>query len=433
MDKDKNIPTTSEKTHFKNQGKHRENGKPKKKAIKSEYYEMKPTLTRKYNLRFIEPYEFKYQLYTKGRWIGKKILDVLVNEFRQYDSEYFVRTLKDGKFRVNGEIVEPDYILKRDDFMTHLVIRKENPIIDQKLNIVFEDDDYLVVDKPSSWPVHVCGGYQFNTLHRIMMDEYGYSELKVLHRLDKHTSGIVITAKNKDAAEKFRRNLHSDKVSKTYLCRVKGDFQPETANVVRHIIFVNKSKGIYTDCDYYTTDYDENVDTKYDKSGCKIDPEDSDDEGKHKFFISEKNVPKYAETNFEKLFYDKASNTSIVIAKPITGRTHQIRIHLRYLGFPIANDPCYGGVIFNDLEAFDNPDMIKHQFVQEQDRNFEVKTDEDKSSLNSLSGISHNNIVSEIYCYKIWLHAWQYKFDKYNFKTEYPEWANKDYKICHKF
>ena len=78
----------------------------------------------------------------------------------------------------------------------------------------------------------------------------------------------------------------------------------------------------------------------------------------------EKNEPKYAETDFEKLFYDEKSNTSVVMAKPKTGRTHQIRIHLRYLGYPIANDPCYGGIVYNGLKDLDNPDFLKfHQIV----------------------------------------------------------------------
>ena len=75
-------------------------------------------------------------------------------------------------------------------------------------------------------------------------------------------------------------------------------------------------------------------------------------------------MSKYAETDFEKIFYDEKSNTSVVLAKPRTGRTHQIRIHLRYLGYPIANDPCYGGIVYNGLKDLDNPDFLKfHQIV----------------------------------------------------------------------
>jgi len=222
-----------------------------KKAIKKEYYKMKPNIIRQNNLRFIEPYEFEYQIYAKGRWIGKKLIEVLLQEFRQYNEEYFLIAIKEGNLKINKYLTNPNHILKRNDFITHKVIRKENPIIDTSLEIVFNNEDFLVVNKPSSWPVHVCGGYQFNTLHRILMDEYEFEDLKVLHRLDKPTSGIVIMAKNKDSAEYFRKHLHSDSVQKTYLCRVKGKFNYEKITVIRAIVLINQAKGIYTDAEIF--------------------------------------------------------------------------------------------------------------------------------------------------------------------------------------
>ena len=380
------------------------NVKKSKKKIKNEYYNLKPNVTKKHNLRIIEPYEFKYQLYVKGRWVGKKLINVLETEFLTYNHEYFIKAINDGKILINGNKVEPDYILKRNDFITHLTIRKENPIIDQNLEILYDDKDYLAVNKPSSWPVHVCAGYQFNTLQRILLDDYGYKDIKVLHRLDKHTSGVVLFAKTKQSAERFRLKLHTDQVQKIYFARVKGDFKPDTAIVKRSIVFVNKGKGIYTDIsDSEVEKYNSKEHMKVGLDGCKLN-EDEEDE--------ERNEPKYAETEFTKVFYDEKSNSSVVLCKPKTGRTHQIRIHLRYLGFPIANDPCYGGIVYNDLKEFDDPDMKQYMYKEEDSKDISV---------------------SEIYCYKIWLHAWTYKFEKYEFKTSIPKWADKEYTVEHKF
>ena len=88
---------------------------------------------------------------------------------------------------------------------------------------------------------------------------------------------------------------------------------------------------------------------------------------------------------------------------------------MRCLGFPIANDPCYGGIIYNDLKEFENPELKEYQYNSEGNNNKDIFS------------------VSELYCYKIWLHAWSYKFDKYHFKTKEPDWADINYKIEHKF
>jgi len=412
--KRKRDPKTKDKNKNDNNKPKKEQRKTKQKIL-NEYYNLKPVIKIENNVRLIEPYEFKYQLYIKRRWLGKKLIEVLESEFHLYSKDYFINAIKEGKILINEKQTSEDYILKDNDFLTHLTTRKENPIIFQKLEIIYEDNDYLVVDKPSSWPVHICGAYNFNTLQRILMDEYNYKDIKILHRLDKQTSGIVIFAKNTNSAELFRNKLHTDDVQKIYFARVKGDFSiilnkkeliNENGRIVckKYLKPLDKAKGIHTDVD--DKEVEEFLNKKNKKEEISNNIEDKDKE------VFE---PKYAETEFEFLFYDIISNTSVVKCYPKTGRTHQIRIHLRCLGFPIANDPCYGGIIFNDLKEFENPELKEYQY--------------------NSSNINNNDIfsVSELFCYKIWLHAWSYKFDKYEFKTKEPDWANKNYKIEHKF
>ena len=427
----------------KNEGKKQKGERKSKQKILNEYYNLKPVIKIQNNIRFIEPYEFKYQLYAKRRWLGKKIIDVLDSEFHSSPKEYYSKAIQDGKILVNGKKVTDDYILKDNDFLTHITIRKENPIIYKKLDIVFEDENYLVVDKPSSWPIHVCGAYNFNTLQRILMDDYKYKDIKILHRLDKQTSGTVIFSKNKDSADLFRSKLHTDDVQKIYFARVKGNFIPKEQRVIckKYIKTLDRSRGIHTDVsDSEVENYFKNNNTdelknskiknKKDKNN-KIDKKNknnnekeeenkkdntinlNEEENKEEINNNEElNEPKYAETEFEFLFYDEKSNTSVVKCYPKTGRTHQIRIHLRSLGFPIANDPCYGGIIYNDLKEFESPELKEYQ----------------------LNSDNKDNIsVSDLFCYKIWLHAWIYKFDKYEFKTKEPDWAKIEYIIEHKF
>ena len=424
------------------------------KKIKNEYYSMKPHIIKKNNLRLIEPYEFKYQLYVKGRWVGKELISVLNTEFTSYTYEYFINAINSGKILINNTKVEPSYKLKRNDFLTHLTIRKENPIIDTQLEIIYDDDNYLAVNKPSSWPVHVCGGYQFNTLQRILLDEYGYENIKVLHRLDKHTSGVVLFAKNKNSAERFREKLHSDLIQKIYFARVKGNFKEDNVVVKRYIIALDNGKGIYTDISDEEAEKMKRENkiksSQLDLDGCKkknnfIKKENNGNDGNEDNNNDELNIPKFSETKFEKLFYDEKSNTSVVICKPKTGRTHQIRIHLKYLGFPIANDPCYGGIVFNGIKELDNPEMKEYLFREKKDdkekeedekKEKEEKKNENEHNINNNNNIIDNNLnlsVSEIYCYKIWLHAWTYKFENYEFKTSIPDWATKEFNPNHIF
>jgi len=368
------------KEEIKEEGKERKGARKTKQKILNEYYNLKPVIKIENNVRLIEPYEFKYQLYIKRRWLGKKIIDVLDSEFHAFPKEYYSKAINEGKILINNKKVTNDYILKDNDFLTHLTIRKENPIIAKKLEIVFEDENYLVVDKPSSWPVHICGAYNFNTLQRILMDEYKYKDIKILHRLDKQTSGIVIFAKNKISADIFRSKLHTDDVQKIYFARVKGNFEPKDKRAIckKYIKALDKSRGIHTDVS--DTEVENYLKNKNDNA--KKDKKDDDNKNKNNIIninkdeennenaYDEKNEPKYAETEFEFLFYDEKSNTSVVKCYPKTGRTHQIRIHLRSL------------------------------------KEYQLNS-EDKDNIS----------VSELFCYKIWLHAWSYKFDKYEFNS----------------
>jgi len=332
-----------------------------KKEIIKEYHKIKPKVFYENGLRHIESYEFEYQSYIKDRWVGKKILDVLQSEFIKKDKTEYIDKINKGKIKVNNALIDLDYILKRNDFLSESCIRRENPILEHnKIEIIYEDEDYLVVNKPNSWPVQGCSGYQFNTLMRILKDDYNYNELKTVHRIDKDTSGVQILAKNNASAEMFYKSMEAKLINKLYLCRIKGNFEYDTINVSKSI-----SNEWKNDC------------------GHRINM----------------NIPKYAETFFEKIFYDASSNTSVIKAYPKTGRTHQIRIHLNYLGYPIANDPWYGGIIYNDFPIKDYYDHIN----------------------------------SNKYCYKIWLHSLSYSFEKYKFTSGYPIWANKEYKLDYKF
>uniref|UniRef100_A0A182XN27 Pseudouridine synthase RsuA/RluA-like domain-containing protein n=1 Tax=Anopheles quadriannulatus TaxID=34691 RepID=A0A182XN27_ANOQN len=104
-------------------------------------------------LRKVYPYYFTFTTFTKGRWVGEKILDVFAREFRAHPAEEYERCIKAGTLTVNYEKVPTDYRLKHNDLLANIVHRHEVPVTSQPITIVHMDDDIVVVNKPASIPI----------------------------------------------------------------------------------------------------------------------------------------------------------------------------------------------------------------------------------------------------------------------------------------
>lgn len=110
---------------------------------------------------------------------------------------------------VNGEKVHLTYRLKDNDKIVHTLIRKEIPVLSQPpIDILYEDDDFIAVDKPPSIPVHQTGSYFYNTLLGILEYDPYFKDVKkglrCVNRLDKQTSGVIFLAKSEGSANEFR-------------------------------------------------------------------------------------------------------------------------------------------------------------------------------------------------------------------------------------
>jgi uncharacterized protein YprB with RNaseH-like and TPR domain len=107
-------------------------------------------------LRKVHPYFFTWVTHAKERWYGRTIEDVFQYEFRRAIlKQNFEDIIRNGLVRINGQCVTKDYIIRNGDKLEHFTHRHEVPVINQKLQILVNDDDYLVIDKPCSIPVHV--------------------------------------------------------------------------------------------------------------------------------------------------------------------------------------------------------------------------------------------------------------------------------------
>jgi len=244
---------------------------------------------------------------------AKKRLDkFLALEFPEFSRSHLQKLNEDGLILVNDKKVPSHYFLKTGDCIKiDLICPKKidlSPDRQTKLDIVFENDDFLVINKPTGLVVHPALSYKEKTLVNQLLAYYpeiknvGEDPLRpgIVHRLDKEVSGLLVIAKNQKSHEHLKKQFQEHRVKKEYLALVYGIMKEK-----RGMINFKITRG---------------------KSG-KMVAKPLAEEGKE------------ALTEFEVMKY--ARNKTLVLLKPQTGRTHQLRAHLKAIGHPIVGDPLY--------------------------------------------------------------------------------------------
>lgn len=303
-----------------------------------------------------------------------------------------------------------DTIIRHNDLITHTVHRHEPPVTDKPIEIVHEDKNLFVINKPASIQVHPSGRYRHNTVIHIMRKELNYDVLfrkfflcikshmtliifLASNRLDRITSGLMLISKNTQEADRIGKEMRSGEIQKEYVCRVSGKFPSE------RIICSEPIKQLA-----YT------VNLNYVHS-----------EGKE------------CRTLFERISFN--GKTSIVRCKPLTGRTHQIRVHLRYLGYPIANDPIYGystawsdriigGQGINDASKIIKTmiDTAPYDYMDDDPNN---KSGLSRCQVCNVPVPQSDPIPAQL---SLWLHAYKYSGKNWSYKTPtLPLWAHDSY------
>ena len=251
------------------------------------------------SVRIVEPYPFTHRFRVKPDEAGMPLLSCLVRRFpyRQHD-EWRERILS-GLVLVNGAGCQPEALLAANDRISHHNPLVTEPAVPDGVRILDESPDWLLVYKPAPMPVHPGGRYNKNTLTSIL-EEMGYSGLKLVHRLDAVTSGIILFARNSAAALAIQQAFMRGSVVKWYYALVNGLPACDRISIDRPII---RKKGfVFT---------------------CSDAPE-----------------AREAKTHFEVV--TRGEGRSVIKCIPVTGRTHQIRLHLREWGHPVINDTVYG-------------------------------------------------------------------------------------------
>ncbi|ETW74643.1 hypothetical protein HETIRDRAFT_56935 [Heterobasidion irregulare TC 32-1] len=261
-------------------------------------------------LKKVTPYWFPYTTMAKARWYDREILEVVSTEFRDRSVEYYRFALDSGVTTINGKVAKPDTVVRNGDRIENIVHRHEPPVTSTPVRVLYEDleREFIVIDKPGSIPVHATGRFFYLSLVEILQREFGYKKVYTVNRLDRLTSGLMVVGLSSQRAHTLSTEFVAGTVRKEYIARCAGEFPAEEVTVEEPLLTVDRQMGL-------------NI----------VHPEG-------KFLLT---YPQPAKTIFKRLHYDVNTDTSVLHCRPLTGRSHQIRVHLQYLGHPIANDPIY--------------------------------------------------------------------------------------------
>lgn len=219
------------------------------------------------------------------------------------------KLIKDGLVTVNGKIISSSYDIKIGDQISYQEdLEYEMDVIPEDIpfDIVYEDDDLIIINKASGMVVHPAPGHYSGTLVNALLFRYGKLagdsfRPGIVHRLDKDTSGLMLVAKNDWSLEKLSEMISTKSVERKYLAIVEG--------VIKH------------------------------ETGTIDAPIGRDINNRQKMAVTDLNS-KEAITHFRVL--ERFQNHTLIECILETGRTHQIRVHLAYIGYPVCNDPLYG-------------------------------------------------------------------------------------------
>ena len=220
------------------------------------------------------------------------------------------KMIKDCKVLVNGKTVKTSYLLRLNDVIeSEEYVEEEMNLKPEKmdLDIVYEDDDVIVVNKENGMVVHPAVGNKEHTLvngliyHSKLSDVNGCFRPGIVHRIDAYTTGLLMVAKNNKAHEILAHELEEKKTYRKYIALVWGVIKEDTGTIDA--------------------------------------PIGRDINDRKKMSVTDINA-KEAVTHFRVI--ERYKNATLIELQLETGRTHQIRVHMNYIGHPVVNDPVYG-------------------------------------------------------------------------------------------
>ena len=254
----------------------------------------------------------------------QKIDNFLLKILKNVPKSHIYKILRSGEVRVNKKRIDTSYRLKIDDQVRippiaveeerapHVIEPKQQQTAWIETNIIYEDDALLAINKPSGYAVHGGSGLNFGVIELIRHARPKAKFLELVHRIDRETSGILLIAKKRSALVNMHDMMRHNRIEKKYIMMVEGEWT-EPKKTVELMLKKTFTQG----------------------GERRVNVTDGEDDSQNQMSKT--------------IFYLKKSlgTYSLLEAKLITGRTHQLRVQLAYLGFPILGDDKYGDFALN--------------------------------------------------------------------------------------
>ena len=247
-----------------------------------------------------KPYENRRPMHVSGNRDGWTLMEFVVDLHPHVLQSDWLDKIKAGRLQRDSVALTAEAKLRAGERIEHVIPNTVEPDVNAEVEFLHEDESIIVINKPAPLPMHPCGRFNRNTLIALLNRIYAPQKLRVAHRLDANTTGVVVIARTRPVAALLHPQFVQGEVRKCYLARVLG----------------------HPKLDEFSCEEAIGSDTI--AAGAR----DIDASGR------------LARTEF-RVVQRLDDNTSLLEAIPVTGRTNQIRLHLAHLGHPIQGDPTY--------------------------------------------------------------------------------------------